>query len=106
MNIFVLIVNEISCLCVQCTTRQHFFCTWTLFQNTTVYEASLFVGLGYTIAYRYFYHSSSISNMPHFSQVRLYVVDRNTGKVVETKYMSTDTFFCFHHVNMYEDKGK
>ena len=38
-------------------------------------------------------------------QVRLIVVDRNTGKVVETKYMSTDTFFCFHHANAYEDKG-
>jgi len=38
-------------------------------------------------------------------KVRLCVVDRNTGKVVETKYMSADTFFCFHHANTYEDKG-
>ena len=68
--------------------------------------ASLCVGLGHTIAYYYTYHSSSISNMPHFSQVRLCVVDRNTGKVVEAKYMSADTFFCFHHANTYEDKGK
>jgi len=33
------------------------------------------------------------------------IVDRNTGKVVETKYMSADTFFFFHHANTYEDKG-
>jgi len=64
------------------------------------------VGLGHTIAYYYTYHSSSISKIPHFSQVRLCVVERNTGKVVETKYMSADTFFCFHHANTYEDKGK
>jgi len=38
-------------------------------------------------------------------QTRLYVVERNTGKVVETKYMSADTLFCFHHANAYEDKG-
>ena len=40
-----------------------------------------------------------------FSQVRMCVVDRNTGKVVETKYESADTFFFFHHANTYEDKG-
>jgi len=51
------------------------------------------------------YHGSSISKMHHFSQVRLIVVDRSTGKMVKTKYMSVDTFFCFHHANAYEDKG-
>ena len=24
---------------------------------------------------------------------------------METKYMSADTLFCFHHANAYEDKG-
>ena len=38
-------------------------------------------------------------------QVRLYVVAKNTGKVLKTKYMSADTFYCFHHVNAYEDRG-
>ena len=39
------------------------------------------------------------------SQVRLYVVDRSTRKVLKTKYMSADTFYCLHHINAYEDKG-
>ena len=38
-------------------------------------------------------------------QVRLYVVDRSTGEVLKTKYMSADTFYCFHHINAYEDEG-
>ena len=39
------------------------------------------------------------------SQVQLYVVDRSTGEVLKTMYMSADSFYCFHHVNAYEDKG-
>ena len=39
------------------------------------------------------------------SQVRLYVVDRSTGEVLKTKYMSADTFYCLHHINAYEDEG-
>ena len=39
------------------------------------------------------------------SQVQLYVVDRSTGEVLKTKYMSADTFYCFHHINAYEDEG-
>ena len=38
-------------------------------------------------------------------QVRLYVVERSTGEVLKTKYMSADTFYCLHHINAYEDKG-
>ena len=34
-----------------------------------------------------------------------YVLDKNTGKAVETKYMSADTLFCFHYTYMYKDKG-
>ena len=41
------IVNEIACLCVRYTKIQNSFCTWALFQNTTVYEASLCVYLLY-----------------------------------------------------------
>ena len=39
------------------------------------------------------------------SQVRLYVVEKSTGEVLKTKYMSADTFYCLHHINAYEDKG-
>ena len=39
------------------------------------------------------------------SQVQLYVVDRSTGEVLKTNYMSADTFYCFHHINAYEDEG-
>ena len=38
-------------------------------------------------------------------QVRLYVVERSTGKVLKTKYMSADAFYCLHHINAFEDKG-
>ena len=39
------------------------------------------------------------------SQVRLHVVERSTGEVLKTKYMSADTFYCLHHINAYEDNG-
>ena len=70
------------------------FCTWAHFRETTV-----------RIQYSTLHVSDWSIPLHHFYQVRLYVVDRHTGKVVKMKYLSADTFFCFHHVNAYEDKG-
>ena len=37
-------------------------------------------------------------------QVRFYLVDRKTGKTVDTIYEAPG-FFCFHHGNAYEKDG-
>ena len=51
------------------------------------------------------YDSGSELPLQIHSQVQLYVVERSTGEVLKTKYMSADTFYCLHHINAYEDKG-
>ena len=51
------------------------------------------------------YGSANKLPMQIHLQVRLYVVERSTGEVLKTKYMSADTFYCLHHINAYEDKG-
>ena len=51
------------------------------------------------------YDSGSELPLQIHSQVRLYVVERSTGEVLKTKYMSADTFYCLHQINAYEDKG-
>ena len=36
---------------------------------------------------------------------RFYVISKADGKILETVF-NAETFFCFHHVNAYEEEGK
>lgn len=46
-----------------------------------------------------------ITYMLDIIQVRFYVVEKSTGKVLTTKFVSPPCSI-FHHINAYEDNGK
>ncbi|CAG7716180.1 unnamed protein product, partial [Allacma fusca] len=36
---------------------------------------------------------------------RFFLINRSTGKVLKTEYISSETFFFFHVINCYEDNN-
>ncbi|XP_066304665.1 carotenoid-cleaving dioxygenase, mitochondrial-like [Branchiostoma lanceolatum] len=89
-------------------TRPSYFHSFGLTDNYVVFvEQPMYINV-WKLMFSKFTSGKSVSAAMEFDNdapTRFHVIEKKTGKVLPTVYLS-DSFFAFHHINTYEEDGQ
>ncbi|XP_078599929.1 carotenoid-cleaving dioxygenase, mitochondrial-like [Branchiostoma floridae x Branchiostoma japonicum] len=92
----------------QVKMRPNYFHSFGLTEKYIVFvEQPMYINV-WKLMFAKFTSGKSVSAAMEFdgnTQARFHIIEKETGKVLPTVYLS-DPFFTFHHINTYEDDGQ